>query len=397
MASPQAEPVQRAAPTTLLEPTDPMTTTFQVRQDQLATTRLVEAASPALADGQVRLRIDQFAFTANNITYAAFGQAMQYWQFFPVPADAGVDPAAPAWGCIPVWGFATVVQSLHPGVAVAERLYGYWPMASHAVLQPTRLSAASFSDGAPHRAGLHAVYNQYQRCSGDPFYTPDTEALQALLRPLFLTAWLIDDFLADNQFFGTTDGGARPAMLLSSASSKTASATAAQLARRPEVEVVGLTSPGNLAFCESLGCYSRVLTYDQLDSLSADTPCIYLDFAGSGPLRHAVHSRFTRLAYSCAIGGTHVDQLAGAKDLPGPKATLFFAPAQVKKRSADWGPAGFGQRLVQAWHGFRQQVAASNPPWLVVQQHQGAEAVQAAYALVLAGRGDARLGHMLSL
>ena len=397
MASPQTEPVQRAAPTTLLEPTDPMTTTFQVRQDQLATTRLVEAASPALADGQVRLRIDWFAFTSNNITYAAFGQAMQYWQFFPVPADAGADPAASAWGCIPVWGFATVVQSLHPGVAVAERLYGYWPMASHAVLQPARLSAASFSDGAPHRAGLHAVYNQYQRCGSDPFYTPDTEALQALLRPLFLTAWLIDDFLADNQFFGTTDGGARPAMLLSSASSKTASATAAQLAKRPEVEVVGLTSAGNKAHCESLGCYSRVLTYDQLDSLSADMPCVYVDFAGSGPLRHAVHSRFTRLAYSCAIGGTHVDQLAGAKDLPGPKATLFFAPAQVKKRSADWGSAGFGQRLVQAWHGFRQQVATSNPPWLVVQQHAGAQAVQAAYAQVLAGRGDARLGHMLSL
>ena len=50
-----------------------------------------------------------------------------------------------------------------------------------------------------------------------------------------------------------------------------------------------------------------------------------------------------------------------------------------------------------AWHGFRQQVATSNPPWLVVQQHPGAQAVQAAYAQVLAGRGDPRLGHMLAL
>ena len=92
-----------------------------------------------------------------------------------------------------------------------------------------------------------------------------------------------------------------------------------------------------------------------------------------------------------------MEQLAGAKDLPGPKATLFFAPAQVKKRGAEWGPAEFGQRLVTAWHGFRQQVATSNPPWLVVQQHPGAQAVQAAYAQVLAGRGDPRLGHMLAL
>jgi hypothetical protein len=373
------------------------TTTFQVRQGQLATTRLVEAADTPLADGQVRVRVDRFAFTSNNITYAAFGQAMQYWQFYPVPAD----PDGTAWGCIPVWGFGTVVQSLHPGVAVAERLYGYWPMASHAVLQPVRLSAGSFSDGAPHRAALHAVYNQVQRVTSDPFYTADSEDMQALLRPLFLTAWLIDDFLADNAFFGINAanpaGGSRGALLLSSASSKTASATAAQLAKRPEVEVVGLTSPGNVAFCESLGCYSRVLTYDQLNDLPADTPCVYVDFAGSGPLRQAIHTRFSRLAYSCSIGGTHVEQLAGAKDLPGPKATLFFAPAQVKKRGAEWGPAEFGQRLVTAWHGFRQQVANSNPPWLVVQQHPGAQAVQAAYAQVLAGRGDPRLGHMLAL
>jgi Protein of unknown function (DUF2855) len=373
------------------------TTTFQVRQDQLATTRLVEAADTPLADGQVRVRVDRFAFTSNNITYAAFGNAMQYWQFYPVPADADASSTTPAWGCIPVWGFGTVVQSLHPGVAVGERLYGYWPMASHAVLQPVKLSAGSFSDGAPHRAALHAVYNQVQRVTSDPFYTADSEDVQALLRPLFLTAWLIDDFLADNAFFGTTASGARGVLLLSSASSKTASATAAQLAKRPEVEVVGLTSPGNVAFCQSLGCYSRVLTYDQLDALPADTPCVYVDFAGSGPLRQAVHTRFTKLAYSCSIGGTHVDDLRGAKDLPGPKATLFFAPAQVKKRSSEWGPAEFGQRLVAAWHGFRQQVAASDPPWLVVQQHQGADAVQAAYAQVLAGRGDPRLGHMLAL
>jgi hypothetical protein len=281
-------------------------------------------------------------------------------------------------------------------VAVGERLYGYWPMASHAVLQPTRLSPAGFSDGAPHRAILHAVYNQYQRCSADPYYTADSEDLQALLRPLFLTAWLIDDFLADNHHFGTLASGQRGVMLLSSASSKTAYATAAQLAKRPEVEVVGLTSAANVAFCRSLGVYSRVLTYEQLDTLPADTACVYVDFAGSGGLRQAIHTRFAGLAYSCAIGGTHVEDLGGARDLPGPKATLFFAPAQVKKRSADWGPAEFNQRLVAAWHGFLAQVKDPAAPWLVVQSHHGAEAVAAAYAMVLGGRGDPRLGHMLA-
>ena len=366
---------------------------FQVRKGQFATTRLVDVPEVALADGQVRVRIAHFAYTSNNITYAAFGDAMNYWQFFPVPPDAD----GSAWGCIPVWGFGDVVQSLHPGVAVGERLYGYWPMGSHVVLQPARLTPQAFSDGAPHRAALHAVYNQYQRCSSDPYYTADSEALQALLRPLFLTAWLIDDFLADNGFFGSTAGGQRAVMLLSSASSKTAYATAAQLARRPEVEVVGLTSAANLGFCQSLGVYSRVLTYDQLDTLPADTPCVYVDFAGNGGLRKAVHARFTQLAYSCSIGGTHVDQLAGGRDLPGPKPVLFFAPSQVKKRSIEWGPAAFGQRLVAAWHDFRAQVSEPTAPWLQVQWHRGPAAVQAAHALVLGGHGDPRTGHMLSL
>ena len=369
------------------------TTTFQVRKDQLPTTRIVEAAAEPLAPDQVRVTIDHFALTANNITYAAFGDAMNYWQFFPVAPDAD----GTAWGCIPVWGFGEVVQSLHPGVAVGERLYGYWPMASHAVLNPMKLSAGSFNDGAPHRAALHAVYNQYQRCGADPFYAAGTEAIQALLRPLFLTAWLIDDFLLDNQFFGTTNSGQRGVMLLSSASSKTAYSTATQLAKRPEVEVVGLTSAANLAFCQSLGCYSRVLTYDQLDDLAADTPCVYVDFAGNGALRKAVHTRFSRLAYSCSIGGTRVEQLSGARDLPGPKAVLFFAPAQVKKRNADWGPAEFGKRMVSAWQAFCTQATDGAAPWLVVQHHTGIDAAKAAYALVLAGQSDARVGHMLSL
>ncbi len=157
--------------------------------------------------------------------------------------------------------------------------------------------------------------------------------------------------------------------------------------------MVGLTSAGNVAFCESLGCYHRVLRYDQLDQLGADAPAIYVDFAGNAELRTAVHSRFVNLKYSSSIGGTHVEQLGGAKDLPGPRAMLFFAPAQIKKRSAEWGAAGLGQRLVAAWRGFVAQVNRPGAPWLVVEQH----AVQAAYAQVLAGRGDPRLGHILSL
>ena len=308
-----------------------------------------------------------------------------------------------AWGRIPVWGFGTVMASNHPDVAVGERLYGYFPMSSSVDLSPGKLSATSFMDTAPHRAQLHAVYNQYTRCATDPFYTADTEDVQALLRPLFITSWLIDDFLADNAFFGAQQTGAGAKIgeggvaILSSASSKTAYGTAFGLKERAGIEVVGLTSPGNVAFCESLGCYHRVLTYDQLDKIAADRACVYVDFAGNAALRLAVHTRFVNLKYSCSIGGTHVENLGGGKDLPGPRATLFFAPAQIKKRSGEWGPAEFGKRLAQAWYAFTAKACNPASPWIQVEHHVGADQVNAAYALVLAGRGDPRLGHVLSV
>jgi len=96
-------------------------------------------------------------------------------------------------------------------------------------------------------------------------------------------------------------------------------------------------------------------------------------------------------------GGVRVAVTGGGKDLAGPKPVLFFAPAQVKKRIGDWGGAEFGKRMVDAWRRFALLVADPKAPWLKVERHVGAEAVQAAYGQVLGGKGDPRVGHVLSL
>jgi hypothetical protein len=374
------------------------TTTFVVRKDALASFQTRVSPPRPLADGRVRVAIAGFALSSNNITYAALGDTLDYWKFFPVSAADGTPD--PSWGCIPVWGFGTVVASHHPGIAAGERLYGYFPMATQVDLVPTRVKDGSFADGAPHRAELHAVYNQYTRCHADPFHTPGTEALQALFRPLFTTSWLIDDFLADNAYFGAAQGSGRtPAMLLSSASSKTAYGTAFQMKERGGTEVIGLTSPRHVAFCESLRCYDRVIPYVDLSTLPADLPSVYVDFAGDKAVRRGVHEHFKALAYSCAIGATHLDGLGGAAGLPGPKPVMFFAPAQVKKRSAEWGQAVLNQRLVEAWQWFVAVVSGdtSPAPWVALRQQRGAAAVGAVYRELLAGRSDPREGHILAL
>jgi hypothetical protein len=364
------------------------TTEFLVQKSDLAQAELRRSESVALAPGQIRLRIELFSFTANNITYASFGDVMKYWDFYPRQDE---------WGMIPVWGFANVTESLCEGISTGQRFYGYYPMSSEVVLTPARVSAQGFGVNDGPRAKLAAVYNQYTNCATDPFYAHGSEAVQCLLRPLFITSWLIDDFLADNDFFGSE------AVLLSSASSKTAYGTAFCLAQRHKDQkkderpkIIGLTSPNNLAFCESLGCYDQLITYDALESLSSTLPCTYVDFAGNAALRKRVHTHFTALRYSSSIGGTHVGELGGAKDLPSPKATLFFAPAQIAKRRDDWGGAVLGQRLVQSWQGFAARVSDPAKPWLQVEQFNAATALQA-YETLLKGQTDPRTGQVWSL
>jgi hypothetical protein len=247
---------------------------------------------------------------------------------------------------------------------------------------------------------MAAAYNQVQRCAADPGYDADLEGQQAILRPLFTTSFLIDDFLAEDGFHGAQQ------VLLSSASSKTAYGTAFCLSRRRgqpgAPRIVGLTSAGNRDFCRSLGCYDDVLAYDALPSLAADSASVYVDFAGNAALRRAVHEHFgDALRYSCSVGGTHWDELGSGRDLPGPRPTLFFAPAQMAKRSAPppdgWGPAELNARIADAWTAFMQPVNHPARPWLRVRTNRGAAAVGEAMAALLDGRVDPRDGFMLSL
>ena len=364
-----------------------MTRTFLVNRQSLADFEWADAPPRPLLDGEVRLDVAAFALTSNNITYAAFGEAMHYWRFFPSGDDRR--------GCIPVWGFGVVRTSRCVGVAEGERVYGYFPMASDVVLQPSRVNDAGFSDGAAHRSELHPVYNHYVRCSADPGYEPANEAQQAVLRPLFTTSFLIDDFFADNSFFGAGT------LVLSSASSKTAYGTAFLLARRTTgvthaPRVVGLTSPANLEFTRNLGCYDEVLTYTQVHMLPADAQTAFVDFSGNAFQRTALHSHIgDRLVYSCSVGGTHWESLGSAKGLPGPRPVLFFAPAQVKKRLAEWGSTELAERMAEAWSAFMVPIKDARRPWMKVVHGSDEAAVERTYRELISGRTDPSMGHLL--
>jgi len=84
------------------------------RQD-LHLTRLRDDIRP-LVDGEVRLDVESFGLTSNNVTYGVFGDLMNYWDFFPTPGDDG-----PIWGGLPVWGFGVVCESTVAELSVGEK------------------------------------------------------------------------------------------------------------------------------------------------------------------------------------------------------------------------------------------------------------------------------------
>lgn len=360
----------------------PVTSDFLVQRGNLRQMKFEAGTSlPLLQPNEVLLSVDQFAFTANNITYGVFGDAMAYWNFFPAPEG---------WGRIPVWGFANVAQSRHADIAEGERVFGYLPMSKHLVVQPGKVAASSFVDLAAHRANLPAAYQFYRRSKSDPAYDVRYEDQQALLTPLFMTSFLIEDFLGDNQWFGAQ------AVALSSASSKTALGVAYQLRQNPAFtgEVIGLTSSANVEFCQRTGYYDRVLVYGDLKALDPQMRVIYVDMAGNGQLLHDVHHHFAaNLKHSCMVGGTHWEQRSTQHSLPDTKPQFFFAPAQIKKRHQDWGPGEVDIRFAAAWVNFRESTLG----WMKIVRGQGEEAVMQVYEEMLAGRVKPEIGHILSL
>ena len=355
---------------------------FEVKQDDLHATRIVERDDREPGDGEVRLRVDRFAFTANTLTYAALGHMLGYWKFFPA--------SEPGWGRVPAWGYGDVEVSNVEGIAPGERFYGYFPMSSTLTVR-AQPGGPGFVDASPHRAELPPVYNQYMNTKADRAYSEDHADALMLLRPLFITSVLLDDFLAEQRDFGAE------AVVLASASSKTAYGLAFLLARRDGgPDVIGLTSAGNRAFVEELGLYDRVVTYDELDALPADAPLAFVDMAGNPRVRAGVHARATGLRASIAVGATHWDSGLSFEpegDLPGPKPEFFFAPSQVDKVTKRRGPAGVQEAFAEAWSAFVGPASG----WMTIERDAGPDAVARVFAAFADGAVNPRAGHVLSL
>jgi len=346
-------------------------------RSDLHNTRLLKQPSLdaiSLAEGQVLLQVERYALTSNTITYGVVGDLLGYWQFFPAEGN---------WGRIPAWGIAEVIAGAADGIHPGDRFYGYFPISDRLVVEPTAVSNNGFVDGQAHRQPLPPIYNRYLRITAENGFGPGQDDLQIVLRPLFLTSFAIDTFLAAHRWFDAKR------IVVVSASSKTALSLAfcLQQAQRP-VEVVGLTAPSNKAFVEGTGLYQTVVDYSALHTLGAEKATVIVDMAGdpqlNGQLRHYLADD---LKYVCGVGLTHWDAQADTSTTvqPGPEAVMFFAPTEIDRLIADWGAAGFAARTEERWAGLCTAASA----WLQFEHLPADGALQARYLEVLNGLSPA--------
>ena len=175
------------------EQREPAAWTMEIERDDLSKSHLIDADLPELEPGEARLRVDRVGLTANNVTYAVLGNSFRYWEFFPTESGRGI---------VPLWGFGVVEESRAEGVNVGDRLYGYYPSASHLIVRPDRIDEQGFRDASEHRSTLPSPYNAYALTTGDAAYEADREDLLVLYRPLFWTSFMFADWLVENDCFG---------------------------------------------------------------------------------------------------------------------------------------------------------------------------------------------------
>jgi Protein of unknown function (DUF2855) len=347
------------------------------RRDNLATSEIRVPVLGDLQPGEVRLDIEKFALTANNVSYARFGDGknVPFWNAFPGP---------PELGRVPLWSFVRVTESRNADIPVGGRYFGYVPMASHHTVQ-AEVTPRGFMDTSPQRGFLHPWYLTFQ-CVGEPDNLDD---FRALMRPVFPASFNLASLVERQAALGAKS------VIITSASCKTAIGMADELLERgADITTVAITSAVNKAFVESLGIYDEVATYDAIQSATVTSPAVFIDFTGAAKFRRAVYQYFApSLSYGALIGFTH----PGAEDmappgLPDPQPEPFFTPVVEDQAIAEGGADHYYSRYHESETRFLQRMAS----WLAIRHGQGPADLVDAFRCLLAGDQAPAVGRVLT-
>ncbi|RZO98563.1 MAG: DUF2855 family protein [Gammaproteobacteria bacterium] len=363
---------------------------FQTLKSDITKTRIfeVEIDSNDLDNDEIIVQIETFSFTANNISYGVAGDSLGYWQFFP--AKENVDEK---WGCIPMWGFAKVITSRNKKIQENERLFGYFPPSDYLKLKPAKITEQNFFDSVSHRRDLPIIYNNYLRLDGEIGYEESNDYVRALLFPLHLTAYCLCDALKCENYF---DGDQ---VIILSASSKTAIGLAQGLSEENILpKVLGLTSSRNSEFVEDLGCYDKVLSYDQIENIDFDKNSVLVDMAGNSSIMEKLtNSLGDNLKKCLTVGATHWQKISSSDEVinnvQDSRFEFFFAPGHAQKRAGELGQKLFNTNSNE----FLKRRSEDSKKWMQIKEIKGFGELSNNYDAMLNGDVDPKLGLIINL
>lgn len=336
------------------------------KRDDLTVSEVRRVSGDPLLPGEVRLAVERFGLTVNNATYARFGDdsVIAFWRAFPGP---------PGYGRVPVWGFARVEESRHPGVAVGGRYFGYLPMSTHHVVA-AEPGDRGFVDITAQRDFLHPWYRTYELV-GEPGPLDDR---WALLHPVYPAAFNLADLLERQAALGARS------VVITSASSKVALALVEELAaRRVPIRAVGLTADRHTAFVSGLELYDTVVPYASLPSLRVAGPAVFVDLTGDPSRRAAVCERFRgELRRTVLVGFTHpTATVLPPPGLAGPEPEVFFTPAVEAETIAAEGADSYHLRYAASESRFVRHTRS----WLDIRGGRGPAAIVDSFRTLIAG------------
>lgn len=358
---------------------------FQTHKNNFSQKRLVESKQDdlSIADDEILLKIDRFAFTANNITYAVTGFMLGYWQFFPAIGEEAKD-----WGVIPVWGFADVIKSNVDGIPVGERLFGYFSPSDFLKMKPVKISPKRFIDGSAHRSKLPAGYNNYTRVNAEPNYNKSMDNLRMLLWPLHMTSFCLWDALKVKDWYGAEQ------VIVISASSKTSVGLGYALKGDEDApKSIGITSDRNVDFVKGLDLYNNTITYDSISEIDASIPTVLVDMSGNIQVLKSLYQHLgDNRKYCINVGLTHWEK-GGQDKMLAERSEFFFAPSHMQMRAKEWGPDGLQQRTSK----FIMETAAACQKWLEFKTLDGLVGLDEIYNEVCDGRIPANHGLIVEM
>lgn len=358
---------------------------------------------PALEKGEIRICVDKFGLSTNNMFYAQMGDApfLKFFDVYPLEGDNDLVN-------VPAWGLGTVIESENPEFSVGERYRGFYHMTN--VVQ---MNAKPSSDGlvaiGGNRDKLNKAYNRFIKVSDGPA-SPFTGAgskpdLAMVSAPGALSGFVIYELLRMKQYYGCNG------VVLTSASSKLSLATAVCLQEerknRSLKKVIGYTSAANAEFVQSTGLYNEVLTYDKTLPSDKELQLIMIDVAGDAAIFKRNKKRIKK---ALAVGATHssakastfaafgpsgvVKMLSGmvapksvatwVDDKLDPKLEMFFAPTVMTALADKFGKETFEKMGDAALNKFVD--AAIDNDWITVVRGEDPEAVQASYERIFRGK-----------